>query len=94
MRFYNSLAKPFTPIAISRNHEFKPQPALTDTPLASSLLADEKRREAAAERHPLKQIGAPEQFAELTDYLLSDVAKFTTGQIFRPDGGLSSVRLF
>ena len=69
-------------------------PALTDTPLASSLPADEKRRETATERHPLKQIGAPEQFAELTDYLLSDVAKFTTGQIFRPDGGLSSVRLF
>lgn len=69
-------------------------PSLTDTRLASSLLADEKRREAAAERHPLKQIGSPEQVAEQVAYLLSEAAAFTTGQILRPDGGLSSIRLF
>ncbi|MDB4408532.1 SDR family oxidoreductase [Akkermansiaceae bacterium] len=69
-------------------------PSLTDTRLASQLLADDKRREAAAERHPLKQIGKPEQIAEQVAYLLSDAANFTTGQILRPDGGLSSVRLF
>ena len=69
-------------------------PSLTDTSLAAPLLADDKRREAAAERHPLKQIGQPEHVAELVSYLLSDAAKFTTGQILRPDGGLSSVRLF
>lgn len=69
-------------------------PSLTDTRLASQLLADDKRREAAAERHPLKQIGKPAQVAEQVAYLLSDSAQFTTGQILRPDGGLSSVRLF
>lgn len=69
-------------------------PSLTDTRLASQLLADDKRREAAAERHPLKQIGKPEQIAEQVAYLLSDAANFTTGQILRPDGGLSSIRLF
>ena len=69
-------------------------PSLTDTRLAASLLGDEKRREAAAERHPLKSIGQPEHVAEIVAYLLSDSAKFTTGQILRPDGGLSSVRLF
>ena len=69
-------------------------PSLTDTKLAASLLGDEKRREAAAERHPLKSIGQPEHVAEIVSYLLSDAAKFTTGQILRPDGGLSSVRLF
>ena len=69
-------------------------PSLTDTRLAASLLGDEKRREAAAERHPLKSIGQPTHVAELVAYLLSDAAKFTTGQILRPDGGLSSVRLF
>ena len=69
-------------------------PSLTNTRLAASLLNDEKRREAAAERHPLKSIGQPEHVAELVAYLLSDAAKFTTGQILRPDGGLSSVRLF
>ena len=69
-------------------------PSLTDTRLAASLLGDEKRREAAAERHPLKSIGQPTHVAEIVAYLLSDAAKFTTGQILRPDGGLSSVRLF
>ena len=69
-------------------------PSLTDTRLASHLLSDDKRREAAAERHPLKQIGHPEQVAEQVAYLLSDASAFTTGQILRSDGGLSSVRLF
>jgi len=67
-------------------------PSLTDTRLAATLLADEKRRSAAEDRHPLKSIGQPEHVAELVAYLLSDAAKFTTGQILRPDGGLSSVR--
>ncbi|MGJ8696713.1 MAG: SDR family NAD(P)-dependent oxidoreductase [Verrucomicrobiaceae bacterium] len=69
-------------------------PSLTDTKLAAPLLGDEKRRDAAADRHPLKQIGNPDHVAELVDFLLSDAARFTTGQILRPDGGLSSVRLF
>ena len=69
-------------------------PSLTDTRLAAPLLGDEKRREAAAERHPLKKIGHPKQVAEQVAYLLSDAAQFTTGQILRPDGGLSSIRLF
>lgn len=69
-------------------------PSLTDTKLASSLLADEKRRDTAAERHPLKSIGQPEDVASLVSFLLSDESKFITGQILRPDGGLSSVRLF
>lgn len=69
-------------------------PSLTDTRLAAPFLSDEKRREAAEDRHPLKSVGQPEQVAELVAYLLSDAAKFTTGQIMRPDGGLSSVRIF
>lgn len=69
-------------------------PSLTDTRLAAPLLADEKRRNAAAERHPLKQIGNPAHLAEQVAYLLSNASQFTTGQILRPDGGLSSVRLF
>lgn len=69
-------------------------PSLTNTKLAASLLADEKRRSAAAERHPLKQIGEPKDVAELVYYLLSDASKFTTGQVLRPDGGMSSIRLF
>jgi NAD(P)-dependent dehydrogenase (short-subunit alcohol dehydrogenase family) len=69
-------------------------PSLTDTRLASSLLSDEKRREAAAARHPLKSIGQPTDVAELVNFLLSESSRFMTGQILRPDGGLSGLRLF
>lgn len=69
-------------------------PSLTDTPLASSLLNSEAKREAAAKRHPLQQVGAPEDVAELCAFLLSDASRFMTGQVLRPDGGLSSVRTF
>jgi len=69
-------------------------PSLTDTPLASSLLNSEAKREAAAKRHPLQQVGAPEDVAEFCAFLLSDASRFMTGQVLRPDGGLSSVRTF
>ena len=38
-------------------------PSLTDTELAGDLLRDDKRREASAERHPLKRIGQREDIA-------------------------------
>lgn len=69
-------------------------PSLTNTRLASGILGDEVKRKAAADRHPLKSVGQPEDVAEIVSFLLSSAAKFTTGQIIRPDGGLSSVRLF
>lgn len=69
-------------------------PSLTDTPLAASLLNSDAKREASAKRHPLQKIGAPDDVAALVAFLLSDASKFMTGQILRPDGGLSSVRTF
>ena len=69
-------------------------PSLTDTPLASPLLGNDTKKEAAAKRHPLQQVGDPEDIAKLASFLLSDSSAFITGQIMRPDGGLSSVRTF
>ena len=69
-------------------------PSLTDTPLAGNLLNSDVKKEAAAKRHPLQQVGAAEDVAQLVIFLLSDASKFFTGQILRPDGGLSSVRTF
>jgi 3-oxoacyl-[acyl-carrier protein] reductase len=69
-------------------------PSLTDTPLAHSLLSDDTKRAAAAKRHPLQQVGDTNDVVALLDFLLSDHSRFMTGQILRPDGGLSSVRLF
>jgi NAD(P)-dependent dehydrogenase (short-subunit alcohol dehydrogenase family) len=69
-------------------------PSLTDTPMAGSLLNSEAKREAAAHRHPLKRLGEPDDLAALVAFLLSGESKFMTGQILRPDGGLSALRLF
>lgn len=69
-------------------------PSLTDTPLAGTLLNSDAKREAAAKRHPLQQTGDPEDTAKLVAFLLSENSKFMTGQVFRPDGGLSSIRTF
>lgn len=69
-------------------------PSLTDTPLAGNLLNSEVKKEAASKRHALQQVGDPADIAELVSFLLSDASKFFTGQILRPDGGLSSVRTF
>jgi len=69
-------------------------PGLTDTPLAAPLLNADAKREAAAKRHPLQRVGTPDQVAELAAWLLGPGSAFMTGQVLRPDGGLSSVRTF
>ncbi|MCU0749628.1 MAG: SDR family oxidoreductase [Akkermansiaceae bacterium] len=69
-------------------------PSLTNTPLAGNLLNSDVKREAAGKRHPLQQVGDASDIAALVCFLLSDASKFMTGQILRPDGGLSSVRTF
>ncbi len=88
-------------LVVSLAAEFAPKirvnaiaPSLTDTPLAANLLNSDTKKEASAKRHPLQQIGDAEDVAKLSAFLLSDESKFMTGQILRPDGGLSSVRTF
>ena len=67
-------------------------PSLTDTPLAAGLLASEDKRKASDERHPLRRVGKPEDLSSAVKYLLSDESGWMTGQVLRPDGGMSSVR--
>ncbi|MEP2776418.1 MAG: SDR family oxidoreductase [Luteolibacter sp.] len=69
-------------------------PSLTDTPLAAPLLGNDEKKQLSANRHPLQAIGNPDDVAKLAAFLLSDSSSFITGQIHRPDGGLSSVRTF
>lgn len=69
-------------------------PSLTDTPLAKSLLADDTRKAAAAQRHPLQRVGDANDIAAMVEFLLGEHSRFMTGQVLRPDGGLSSVKLF
>jgi NAD(P)-dependent dehydrogenase (short-subunit alcohol dehydrogenase family) len=56
------------------------------------LNSDEKR-EAAANRHPLKKVGTASEIAALAKFLLSEDAAWITGQIIHADGGMSSVRV-
>ena len=69
-------------------------PSLTDTQLAGALLNSDLKKEAAAKRHPLQQVGRSEDMAALVTHLLSGHARFMTGQVLHVDGGLSSVRTF
>lgn len=69
-------------------------PSLTDTNLAQSLLSDDGKRAAAAERHPLKRVGSPADIAAAANFLLEDSASWITGQIIAVDGGMGAVRTF
>jgi NAD(P)-dependent dehydrogenase (short-subunit alcohol dehydrogenase family) len=67
-------------------------PSLTDTPLAASLLNTDQKREANAQRHPLKKIGSPKDIADMAAFLLSEKAGWITGQVFHVDGGMSAIK--
>lgn len=68
-------------------------PSLTHTDLAAKLLSTPEKIEAAAQRHPLKAVGSPEDIAQMALFLLSERAAWMTGQIIHVDGGMSSVRV-
>lgn len=67
-------------------------PSLTDTPLSSRLLNSAEKRQANAERHPLKKIGNPTDMANAVEFLLSEKSSWITGQIMHVDGGISSIK--
>ena len=66
-------------------------PGLTDTPLASKLLNTPEKKEANAQKHPMKRIGAPEDLANMAAFLLSEKSSWITGQIIHVDGGMSTL---
>lgn len=68
-------------------------PSLTDTPLAASLLSSEEKKEANAQRHPLKKIGTAADIAHMASFLLSEKAGWITGQVLHVDGGFSSLKV-
>lgn len=67
-------------------------PSLTDTPLSAALLSTPEKRDAGAQRHPLKKVGTAADIANMAQFLLSDNAAFITGQILHVDGGLAALR--
>jgi NAD(P)-dependent dehydrogenase (short-subunit alcohol dehydrogenase family) len=67
-------------------------PSVTNTPLASPLLNTDEKREASAQRHPLKRIGEPSDIANMASFLLSESASWVTGQVIHADGGMSVIK--
>lgn len=68
-------------------------PSLTDTPLAQRLLSTDERKEASAQRHPLKRVGKPGDIASMAAFLLSDNASWITGQVIGVDGGMGALKV-
>ena len=67
-------------------------PSLTDTPLASVLLATDEKRQSSAERHPLKRVASAAEVASLAAWLLSESAASVSGVVYAFDGGISSIQ--
>lgn len=66
-------------------------PSMVDTPLAEKFLRTDEKKEAIKNRHPLKAIGEPSDIAEIVWFLTTDACSWMTGQVIRPDGGISSI---
>jgi 2-hydroxycyclohexanecarboxyl-CoA dehydrogenase len=63
-------------------------PGPTDTPLFDTF-ADAKLKEALARAIPLGRLGQPDDYPGIIAFLLSDDAKFITGQTISVSGGLT-----
>lgn len=68
-------------------------PSITDTPLASNLLSTPEKKDANAQRHPLKAVGEAEDIAKLAAFLLKEDSRWITGQVHHIDGGISSLKV-
>lgn len=68
-------------------------PTVTNTPLASKLLRNEKMVEGIVERHPLKKILNPKEVAEMGVFLISNKASSISGQIIEMDCGITSFKI-
>jgi enoyl-[acyl-carrier-protein] reductase (NADH) len=66
---------------------------MTDTPLASGILKNEKAIDNIKQRHPLKMIMEASDIANMAAFLISDQAKAITGQVIGIDAGMSTLKL-
>ena len=64
-------------------------PALVETPMAKRAAGDEVIQAFIKTKQPLDggRIGKPEDLDGLATYFMSDLSKFTTGQVIAVDGG-------
>ncbi len=62
-------------------------PGIIATPMASGVLETESVRRPLEQHTPLRRIGQSEEVADAVAWLLSDDARFVTGQCLLVDGG-------
>jgi NAD(P)-dependent dehydrogenase (short-subunit alcohol dehydrogenase family) len=56
------------------------------------MINTEDKLKAMKERHPLKEIGRPDDMASMVYFLLSEESSWITGQIMHVDGGMSVIK--
>ncbi|PQV54661.1 SDR family NAD(P)-dependent oxidoreductase [Paraburkholderia sp. BL21I4N1] len=64
-------------------------PGVIATPMAEAALGDERAMRPFLSHTPLRRIGQPEDIADVVLWLLSDDARFVTGQSLLVDGGFT-----
>ncbi len=68
-------------------------PGLVRTPLSEKMTSNPMAEKASLAFHPLNKLGDPEDIAGLAAWLLSDESRWTSGQTFTVDGGLSGLKV-
>lgn len=68
-------------------------PTITNTDLAAKLLRNDRMIENTIQRHPLKKFLNPEEVATMAEYLISEQSKSISGQVFKMDCGIVSLKL-
>lgn len=62
-------------------------PGIVDTPMVAHLTSDERARQRARSRIPMKRFAAPEEIAGIVAFLASPAASYMTGSVVVADGG-------
>ncbi len=68
-------------------------PTVTNTPLASKLLRNDRMVKNITERHPLKKFLSPEEVADMVEFLISNKAASISGQVFEMDCGIVNFKI-
>ena len=66
-------------------------PGLTDTKMASKILASDAMRDAAESKIPLRRLNQKQEVAQTIHWLLTAAPDNMTGQVLHLDGGMSNI---